>query len=105
MTLSPSSVRIGPTPVSINQDLAAASGARMREVCGRLGLWLARPLHAWRRKADDAQAYEQIDGTVLGCDGFWASESMGLDGAPAMVFRNAMPPYLRDIDRPARRCD
>ena len=71
MALSPSSVRIEPVLVSINQGRAAASGARMREVCGKLGLWLARSLHAWRRKADDAQAFEQIDSTLLGCGGFW----------------------------------
>jgi len=68
-----------------DQDRATVSGERTRKERRRLAVWLTRPLRAWRRRADEAHALEHIDSTLLDRDGFWASESMGLDGAPSMA--------------------
>ena len=60
-------------------------------------------LRAWRRHADRAAVFEQVDSKLLQGDAFRASDSAGLDGAPSMVFLDAMPPYSRAIDRPSVR--
>lgn len=61
---------------------------------------LARLLPAFRN-ADAAPVFEQVDGALLDDQAFRVSDSMGLDGAPSMVFVGAMPPYSRAIDRPS----
>ena len=60
-------------------------------------------LRAWRRHADRAAVFEQVDSKLLQGDALRASDSMGLDGAPSMVFLDAMPPYSHAIDRPSAR--
>ena len=64
---------------------------------------LMRMVGALRRRADRAALYEHVDSALLDVDAFRASDSMGLDGAPSMVFVNAMPPYARSLDRPSTR--
>jgi len=71
-----------------------------RDASGRLVLFIARAIHALRSHAESG-SFERIDSGALDADAFHASDSLGLDGAPSMVFSNAMPPYSRDIDRPS----
>jgi hypothetical protein len=58
-------------------------------------------LRTWRREGRTGATYERVDSSALAAGDFHASGSMGLDGAPSMVFVDTMPPYSRDIDRPA----
>ena len=58
-------------------------------------------LRTWRHEGRTGATYERVDSSALAAGAFHASGSMGLDGAPSMVFIDTMPPYSRDIDRPA----
>lgn len=66
---------------------------------------LVRTLHAGRRTVDGTAVFEHVDSRLLDSTGFRVSDSIGLDGAPSMVFYDTMPPYSRDIDRPSFRRD
>lgn len=63
---------------------------------------LARWLRA-QVERDRAPVFEQVNSTWLDSDAFRASDSMGLDGAPSMVFVDTMPAYSPAIDRPSAR--
>jgi len=75
----------------------SARGARFNVVA-----LLQRVAALWRRAAGTAARSRPADGMRSGDGGDWASDALGLDGAPSMVFHDAMPAYSRAIDRPAR---
>jgi hypothetical protein len=63
---------------------------------------LARWLRA-QGERDRAAVFERVNSTQLDSDAFRASDSIGLDGAPSMVFVDTMPTYSPAIDRPSAR--
>jgi len=65
-----------------------------------MSLSLARWLHAWRQ-CERAPVIEPVHRTPLDQDVLRASDSIGLDGAPSMVFIDTMPPYSHALDRPS----
>lgn len=68
---------------------------------GKVASFVTRMLDARRRDARTGDAFARVDSGAMAVDDFHASDSLGLDGAPSMVFDHTMPPYSRDIDRPA----
>lgn len=65
-----------------------------------LAVRLARLVHGLRTVQNSAGTFERIDGAALQAGDFRASDSLGLDGAPAMAFTDTMPSYSRLVDRP-----
>lgn len=65
-----------------------------------LAVWLARLAHGFRSARSSAGTFERVDGAALQAGDFRASDSLGLDGAPAMAFTDTMPNYSHLIDRP-----
>jgi hypothetical protein len=73
----------------------------VRDASDRLLRWAARAIQALVGSADARASFEHIDSSALQAGAFRASDSIGLDGAPSMVFLDTMPTYSRDIDRPS----
>jgi hypothetical protein len=72
-----------------------------RDASDRLLRWAVRALQALLGPADAPASFEHVDSWALQAGAFRASDSMGFDGAPSMVFLNTMPRYSRAIDRPS----
>jgi hypothetical protein len=86
-------------PVS-HMPLVARARANTQRMAGG---WLARLMHRLPGTHDPQGSFERVDSAALEVGGFRASDSMGLDGAPAMVFTDNMPAYSYAIDRPLSR--
>jgi len=70
-----------------------------RDASGRLLRWAAQAIQVLLGSADARASFEHIDSSVLQAGAFRASDSIGLDGAPSMVFLDTMPTYSRALDR------
>jgi hypothetical protein len=70
-----------------------------RDASGRLLRWAAQAIQVLLGSADARASFEHVDSSALQGGAFRASDSLGLDGAPSMVFLHAMPTYSRAIDR------
>ncbi|HTP72934.1 MAG TPA: hypothetical protein VML58_12000 [Burkholderiaceae bacterium] len=75
----------------------AGRWSRVRAAVAALLGGAARLRHRAAGATNGAQPLDQL---LAGGD-VWASDALGLDGAPSMVFRGAMPAYSPAIDRPA----
>lgn len=52
--------------------------------------------------ADARASFEHVDSSALQGGAFRASDSLGLDGAPSLVFLDTTPTDSSAIDRPSR---
>jgi hypothetical protein len=73
--------------------------AVLNAVFSSFGCWL----RAWGQREPAAPA--RVESSPLDPDMFRALDSIGLDGAPSMVFDNTMPLYAQAVDRPSASPD
>jgi len=89
--------------VGARADLRRSSQSRARDAGAWLAEVLARLTHAASATRSAQGTFEHVDGANLGVDDFRASASMGLGGAPSMVFTDTMPTYSPVMARPSKK--
>jgi hypothetical protein len=72
-----------------------------RDASHRLLRRAARAIQALVGSGDARASFEHVDSSALQGGAFRASDSIGLDGAPSMVFLDTMPTCSSAIDHPS----